>query len=166
MNKKGALELSMSTVVIVIIAVVLLSLGIVFVRNMMGKISGLSETSFIEADEAIQGLMGGDQEFYISGTSFEEKAGGVISIVGGIQNFEGKDMRFKLSVTAADETSDISWVNVPTSLFVKAGEKNGFPVEIRIPKTAKSGNTYMYSIDAYDEANQPYGSEVIAINVK
>ncbi len=165
-NKRGSLELSMSTIVIVIIAIVLLSLGIVFVRSMMGRISGTSETAFEEADRAIKDLMGGDEKFFISGPYRDVKVGEKITFNSGIQNFEGETINFKIGVNPADEVSDISWVIVPKSLSVNAGDKKGFPIVVNIPKTSKSGSTHMYNINVDYEDGTNYGSELISINIK
>lgn len=166
MNKRGAVELSMSTVVIVVIAIVLLSLGIVFVKSIMGKITKMSEGAMIAADESIQELMGGDKAFFISGTIFTNKPGGTIEITAGIQNFLGKDMKFKIEIESADGESDVKWIETLTYKTVKAGEKGGIPIIVSIPKTARSGSTAMYSINVYDAEEKLYGSESIAINVK
>jgi hypothetical protein len=166
MNKKGAVELSMSTIVVVVMAIVLLSLGIVFIQGIIGKTTKLSDQAFLNADKSIQDLMGGDQAFFIAGTNFQGKVGEELNIIGGIQNFEGKDIKFELSAEGADDTSDVGWITMPTSLFAKAGDKQGFPMIVKIPKTAKSGSSHLYNIIAYDEDGEIYGNEVIAVSVK
>lgn len=52
-NKKGALELSMNTIVIIVIGVTLLILGLAFVRGMFSKITELSEGAFEKAEGQI-----------------------------------------------------------------------------------------------------------------
>ena len=49
-NKKGALELSINAIVIVILAMTLLGLGLGFVRGMFGKITGISDDTFVLFD--------------------------------------------------------------------------------------------------------------------
>lgn len=49
-DKKGALELSVNTIVIVVIGVTLLTLGLVFVKNMFGQLTDLSGNIFDTAD--------------------------------------------------------------------------------------------------------------------
>lgn len=165
-NKKGAIELSMSTIVVVVIAIILLSLGIVFVKNMMGRISGTSESAFEEADRAIQDLMGGDEKFFISGAYREGKVGEKITFNSGIQNFEGETINFKIGVESKNEASNINWVQIPKTLSINAGDKKGFPIIVNIPKTAKSGSTLMYNIKVDYEDGTEYYSIIISINVK
>jgi len=61
MNKKGALELSVSTIIIIVIGVTLLVLGLVFVQGTFRKVTELSEGAFRAADEQIQNNMGANQ---------------------------------------------------------------------------------------------------------
>ncbi len=49
MQKKGALELSISTIVVVVIGVTLLTLGLVFVKGIFGKLNDLSGDIFDKA---------------------------------------------------------------------------------------------------------------------
>lgn len=49
MQKKGALELSISTIVVVVIGVTLLTLGLVFVKGIFGKLNSLSGDIFDKA---------------------------------------------------------------------------------------------------------------------
>lgn len=166
MNKRGAIELSMNTIVVVVIAIVLLSLGLVFVRKIMGEVTETSGTAFDAADKAIQELMGGDQQFFIQSTTKEIGVGKTETINAGIQNFLGKNMKFKIEVSSADGESDVSWINAVSSRTVLAGGKGGFPIVINVPNTAVAGSTSMYEISVYDEEDSLYGSEILAINVK
>ncbi len=52
-GKKGALELSINTIVVIVIGVTLLVLGLVFVRGLFGKITTLSDTIFDSAQSSI-----------------------------------------------------------------------------------------------------------------
>ena len=48
-SKKGALELSMNTIVVIVIGIVLLSLGLVWIRNIFGGISELRDDAIAQA---------------------------------------------------------------------------------------------------------------------
>ena len=52
-NKRGAIQLSVTTIVIVIIAVTLLSLGLLFVRDTFGRIDRMSDTIFTKGENVI-----------------------------------------------------------------------------------------------------------------
>lgn len=55
-GKKGALELSMTTIIVIVIGVVLLSLALFFVRNLFGQVNDLREVVFREADIALRDI--------------------------------------------------------------------------------------------------------------
>ena len=57
-SKKGALELSMNTIVIIVIGVVLLSLGLIFVRGIFSQTTDLSDKVFANADKELDSLGG------------------------------------------------------------------------------------------------------------
>ena len=56
MQKKGAIELSMSTIIVVIIGVVLLILGLTFVRGIFSKTDVLTGNAFDEAETAMKNI--------------------------------------------------------------------------------------------------------------
>ena len=58
MNKRGALELSMNTIVIVVIGVVLLSLGLIFVRGTFSQLTDTSDKVFANANKELDSLGG------------------------------------------------------------------------------------------------------------
>src|SRR3989344_2476776 len=59
-NERGALELSINTIVIVVIGITLLTLGLVFVRGIFGKLNELSDETFGTAQAQIGRLGQGD----------------------------------------------------------------------------------------------------------
>ena len=58
MNKRGALELSMNTIIIVVIGVVLLSLGLIFVRGTFSQLTDTSDKVFANANKELDDLGG------------------------------------------------------------------------------------------------------------
>ena len=55
-NKRGAVELSMSTIIVVILGVTLLSLGLLWVRSSLNRITDLSDEAFSLSEEEIDNL--------------------------------------------------------------------------------------------------------------
>lgn len=55
-SKKGAMELSMSTIIIIVIGIALLSLGLAFVRGIFKKITDESDQIFAMSEEQISEL--------------------------------------------------------------------------------------------------------------
>jgi len=56
LNRKAAIEMSMNTIIVIVIGVVLLSLGLVFVRSIFSGVSEISQGAFEEAQSALGGL--------------------------------------------------------------------------------------------------------------
>ena len=61
MNKKGAIELSIGTIVIIVLALVMLILGIVFVRSIMCAGIQVSEDLGAGVKNQVRNLFGGDK---------------------------------------------------------------------------------------------------------
>ena len=68
MNKKGAIELSMTTIIIIVIGVVILSLGLMFVRGIFSKVETLSGGAFEEAENVLNQIATHDQEVTVPST--------------------------------------------------------------------------------------------------
>ncbi|MFH1209859.1 MAG: hypothetical protein V1663_03650 [archaeon] len=64
-SKKGALELSMNTIIIIVIGVVILSLGLMFVRGIFTSTTDLSEKVFGNANKELDTL-GGDANNFLT----------------------------------------------------------------------------------------------------
>jgi len=54
--KRGAMELSINTIIIVVLGVTLLVLGLMFVRNMFSKLDEISEGTFSKAQTTIESI--------------------------------------------------------------------------------------------------------------
>src|SRR3989344_3991402 len=75
-GKKGALELSVNTIIIIVIGVTLLTLGLLFVRNIFTQTTDLSQTAFENANRELDALGGNINEFLtISPETVRVKAG-------------------------------------------------------------------------------------------
>ncbi|MDD5253528.1 MAG: hypothetical protein PHG05_00285 [Candidatus Nanoarchaeia archaeon] len=165
MNKKGAIELSISTIVIVVIGVTLLVLGLTFVRGIFKKVGGLTDQSFQAGEKLIQDQMSSDQKFYISGITFELESGGSQTIYTGIQNFgdPGKTNSFELKVEPGQNLGK-DWFTLPGKMNVKVGERKAFPFVVTVPKGTTPGSTYTFNIIAYKDS-QEYDSQAIIVRV-
>ncbi|MBL7100359.1 MAG: hypothetical protein ISS23_00215 [Nanoarchaeota archaeon] len=67
-NKKGAMELSMNTIVIVVIGITLLVLGLVFVRGIFTKLTGLGGSAFQKAEQELKQIQAGDTKINFPAT--------------------------------------------------------------------------------------------------
>lgn len=62
LNKKGAIEMSMTTIIVVILGITLLSLGLMFVRNIFSDIGGSSAKMADLADKQMMEMFGESED--------------------------------------------------------------------------------------------------------
>jgi hypothetical protein len=62
MNKKGAVELSMTTIIIIVIGITVLSLGLVWIRSVFTDIGGITESAFEQGQTEINEVLGGSDQ--------------------------------------------------------------------------------------------------------
>jgi hypothetical protein len=164
-NKRGAIELSMTTIIIIIVGVVLLSLGLSWVKNSFSKVNELSNDAFLTADSVIQNEMAPSDTFYLSGYSIEAKQGKFTKIYSGVQFFgqANESALFTLGVSGGEEDG-LKWVVPKQGVSVKAGERKGLPFGVTVPKNVAKGTTYSVTVTAYKNG-QPYESESFLLEV-
>ena len=103
-NKKGALELSVNTIIIIVIGVTLLVLGLQFVRKSITQGIDLSDKAFEEANRQLDALGSDVSEFItISPETIRINAGETSGFVVLIKNIEQKTYS---GITATIKTSD------------------------------------------------------------
>ena len=62
-NKKGALELSINTIIIIVLGVTLLSLGLIFVNRVFGNVEELGGSAFERAQSELEKISGNVDEY-------------------------------------------------------------------------------------------------------
>ncbi len=116
-GKKGAIELSMTTIIIIIIGVTLLSLSLIWIRGTIKNVTDISEKAFKTAEGEIGKLSGVSQLLTLSPTSIDlaQQASNSVEVI--IANFETQP----ISVTAEVESGDPKLI----CLFADRPEKSG-----------------------------------------
>jgi uncharacterized membrane protein len=165
MQKKGAIELSMNTIIVIVIGVTLLILGLTFVTSTFNRISDLGIKSFEVADKTLQDRMGASDKMYIPGTEFKIDPGSSATITVGIQNFgeETTSSKFKVDVTS-DVNNTKSWFVLPPELTLEPGDKKSFPLKITLPKGAPPGKSYQFVVTSY-KGSERWDEEAIIVSV-
>ena len=62
MNKKGAVELSMTTIIIIVIGITVLSLGLVWIRGVFTDVGGITKSAFEQGQGEIDEIFSGSTE--------------------------------------------------------------------------------------------------------
>jgi len=190
---RGAIQMSLGFIIAVVFAVVLLSLSVMWLRGMMGSVSGLTTDLTQQSRNELQRTFGGAGEnFAIFPSSYDLSAGSGVKLLGGIKNNagDGKDHTFVINIvpTAADKSvlnvyncddftncedlksymqDWVTWDKSPTPIGIaKTGE---FWIEIRAPSDAPQ-RKYMFKVYAcYDtdaDGNVPMYSDCVARQVQ
>jgi len=165
-NKRGAMELSINTIIIIVIGVALLSFGLIFLGTIKDKVFGLTENAFGEADTALTDLNQIDSK---------------LSVVSSVSVKKGETTNFKISVGNEKQTKANFVVKVTPASGNLAGER----LKIEIPRSQfdiESGagkqtgasvtasenivqGSYAYLVDVTADG-QPYESGEFFVNVK
>ena len=153
-DKKGAVELSMTTVIVIILGVVLLTLGLAFVRNIFGKVGDLTTTAFGKADADIEKLGNIEDELTITRRVVDLEQGGSEGIGVVVKNLGNKESSFQLK----------------TSLPGKTAQKAKFTCEVQESQGTQSkvaalpsGEQRAFHILLIDEGNTDLGTYVCEI---
>ncbi len=167
-QKKGAIELSITTIIVIVLGITLLSLGLVFIRGLFGKISGLTEQAFGAAQSEIEREMAPDQKFYVGGITIDVKSGKSTTVNAGVQNFgdiEEQMNKFSLDIEPGPQGGSASWFILPGEIMVPIGDKGALPFEVQLPKGIEIGKTFSFTVIALKDG-QFYDNKIIIVKVK
>jgi len=107
LHKKGALELSINAIVIVILAMTLLGLGLGFVRNMFTDIS--KTTTGVQdqvREQILEDLRTGDKKLSFPSQTVKIEGGNEDVIAIGVKNTEARDLNFQIELLVREDTDD------------------------------------------------------------
>lgn len=139
MKKRGALELSVNTIVIIVIGVALLSLGLVFIKNMFGGMDKISDDIFGTANTEISKLHTGAR--LTVPTKVDVKQGSVVNIKAFVGNdgsrCTGAAPTFTLTpaLTGGGGEVGVRVISQP-SIAIKQGEEATFVIGVAATKNA------------------------------
>ena len=154
-EKRGALELSMNTIVIIVIGVTLLTLGLRWIYGLFG---GLEERTG-EIDEQLKKQIsslfeGGDESLIVRPNSVTVQQGKNKDIVFSIRNAiaDGKEHKFSYQIRLTNPEGKsveqvMGWITASPGLEIKvpSGQLHYELVPVDIPKSAPLG-TYRFEV--------------------
>ena len=167
-SKKGAIELSMTTIIVIILGVALLTLGLVFVRGTFLKITDLTEGEFAKASKEIQDHMGATEKINVGGLRWEVEPGKPIARAVGIKFFDDNPSAtatFKVEINPTADRGSKDWFTISEPGKLKAGDQSIVPVEVKIPSSVPPGSSYSFLVVVSKE-NVEYASQPIIVSVK
>jgi hypothetical protein len=142
MNKKGALELSMNTIIIIVIGVVLLSLGLMFVRGIFGKVQTLSEGAFEEAENVLNTIATHDQEVTVP-SQINVKQGDQKTFRIWVVNEKTQSQSYTLSILS--QQPGITFLIPSPTVTLDIGGEIGYVVGVSVAKNVAK-TQYPFSV--------------------
>ena len=131
MQKKGAIEFSMTTIIVVIIGVIILAIAIPWLTGILGKAGGLTDAAFDNALRQLQGEPTPDNPIVLSQDSFTLKRGEKAALIVRFLSNDGRSQ----SLSFTDNPSWFSYDKSSTNVL--AGKTYDWRVTINVPNDAE-----------------------------
>jgi len=189
-NKKGALELSINAIVIVILAMTLLGLGLSFVRGIFKNFTGTTNSAMVQMQEQVmEDLRSGDKKLSFPSSEVEVQAGDEDIVVIGIKNTNPSYMYFDIVM---DEVKTDSATQLPIDFKINSdpdlrteqnkysffwdvtrqslgpGDANTFVIKVKTDRTATGTKLFRIRIISYrlDGTYEEYASKTFFLKLR
>lgn len=171
-NRKASLELSIRAIVIVVLALILLGLGVTFIRGMFRDIGDVTdEVSEQVRENILNDLITNDKKISFPRTEIVIDKGGADILTVGIRNKNDDDLIYTILFTLQsfpDGAEDPEgWFQHGTDTYTLSSASSDVRnVRLSIPSTATSGS-YFFTFDIIDDAlGEVYATKDIFIVVR
>ena len=145
MQKKGAIEFSMTTIMVIIIGVVVLALALAWVRGTFKDISGITEEAFEGAKEQLRAELTSQDPLGISPSTLSLKSGESTTVAVGFLNGLSPAKDITTAVISVTDPNSIIGVTVDGGVkTITSGEI--FNWRIIIKATGSSGQSTVASV--------------------
>ena len=132
-GKRGAIELSMTTIIVIIIGITLLSLALVWVKGTFSRVSTLSNAAFEQADGEISNIFGeADKPVFISPPSIELSQGDARRVDFTVTNFEEDITKIKAKVESSDKSIKCFFADTQRMESKEYALESGKRVELKV----------------------------------
>ena len=172
-SKRGAIQLSMSTIIVVILGVILLILGLAFVRGIFAKTDILTDNAFDEAEKSLKNMGKITQTLTVSPSTMAldqgtSKGGAVV-----VKNMDTITHQYQIKVTIPDKTKTNSNIDCligetesyQTDIFsLESGKERDFTLVIG-DKAESPLDTFTCVVHIFED-NAEIDSEAVLINIK
>ena len=158
MHKKASLEISIQAIIIIVLAMVLLSLGIVFIRGQFGKIIDIGgQVTDQIREQILDDLRRGDKKLSFPSNDIQIERNKAVTIAIGVKNINPSSLKFGLVIYAIDPDDGtlgapdssttplvgFQYNKAAQSLELQPTEANVYPVRI---KAGTDSSTQQYKL--------------------
>ncbi|MBI2541679.1 hypothetical protein HYV80_03145 [Candidatus Woesearchaeota archaeon] len=166
-NKRASLEISIQAIVIVVLAMTLLGLGLVFIKNQFTGLGSIQEEVQEQVKQKIlDDLISGDKKVSFPRTDITIDKGGALVMTIGIRNKKDNPLHYKMRFTpiqgpdgAPFSVDNPSWFQfAQTQVYtLSAAESDVRNIRLSIPTRIPSGS-YFLTFDIIDDDLPPPGN--------
>ena len=173
-KKRGAIELSITTIVVVVIGVTLLTLGLVFVKGIFGKLTSLSDDIFGKSSTIIDTLTIDTKLSVSSSVSVEQGRTTTLKVQVGHDGTLSGTKTFSIELTprfpsGLTESQVQAKVISEPSVQLNEGQQATFVIQVatttNAPLSAGLGRTPAYGLTVKADG-QVYATSAFIINVE
>lgn len=161
MKKRGAIQLSITTIIVIVIGIAILSLGLTWVYNIFTGIESITEDAFASAENQLNSIFSETDEILVLSPKtliIKQKEQQILGI--GIQNTltDGKPHTFTYKIDLVnkegkDVNTVLGWIAqgagqqiiTGESITLNSGQKESVLIPIAIPRNAPLG-TYRFIV--------------------
>ncbi len=114
-SKKGAIELSMTTIIVIVIGITLLTLGLTWVRSSLGDVMDLTDRAFKMSDQEIENLFSDSTDLLKivpSTATLDTDGSAEVGII--FYNLEGETLDFQARTARVENGIDLDCKFVDT----------------------------------------------------
>ncbi len=173
-NKKAAIEMSITTIIVIVMGVTLLTLGLTWIRGLFGKISTITEGTFTQAQIEIEKLSQGTDPFtYPSIIEVKQgKSSAVKVYVYNDGNLGSGVKSFTLTLTRSQDTkTSLDQVQAkiisPKTVELDEGNQATFTIQVVARNDAPLGSDTTYEMKVTcSGCTRNYATGGFAINVE
>lgn len=169
-RKKGAIELSMTTIIVIVIGVALLSLGLMWVRGMFSRVEDLTTKSFEDAER----ILSGDEDFsgkISSSQSLTLKKGEKKVLVVRVRNINSQAGSFGANIALVESESGLDtdclreFIIPPTSKNIDSNGIESFEVGFESARGCNPGSDF-YKITVSGPGEPEYTGKTVTVRVE
>jgi|SRR3989339_987691 len=169
MKKKGAIDLSINLIVVVIISLVILASGIVLLYNLISGAEDIKSTLDSKTEGELERLLTDQGKKVVLPQYTATIEAGKTKVFGlGILNIDeayyGSSFKVGIKLNKAVDASDTALTGVDTTKWImydsgtqtiKENQNAKIPILATIPTTAKKG-TYIFDVEVKDSSGNTY----------
>jgi hypothetical protein len=161
LNKKGALELSINAIVVLILAITILGLGIAFIRGQFGALGGqFTQVSEEVRTEMINKMRESGELVMLQRAEITIGKGQKETVYFGLTNTETTEKEYTIdimckgSLKTAEKCTKVTkesslvgtWVNLPKTIKIPASETGVYPMVIQ-PEPGTVSDVYIAQLE-------------------